>query len=53
MIQETQLASSWLINGFQTTVVLWCWVAAVLLFGLWRSTLRPEDDPIRPSGPHR
>jgi len=51
MTHEIQTASPWLVNGFQATVALWCWLAATLLFGLWRSTLRPEADPIRPSGP--
>jgi hypothetical protein len=40
-----------LFSGFQALLVLGTWCAVVLLFGLYRSWLRPEPDPIRPSGP--
>ena len=40
-----------MLSGFQAVLALGLWCAAVLLFGLYRSWLRPEPDPIRPSGP--
>lgn len=43
--------SGWIVSGFQAIVTLWIWVAAVFLYGLWRSTSQAEPDPIRPSGP--
>jgi hypothetical protein len=39
------------ISGFQAVCALWAWVAVVVLFGLWRSVLKPEPDAIRQSGP--
>ena len=41
----------WIVTGYQAIVTLWVWVAAVLLYGLWRSTAQSDPDPIRPSGP--
>jgi len=44
--------AGWMINGFQSMVVLWCWTVLVLVHGLaYRSLRRPEPDPLRPSGP--
>ena len=43
--------AGWMISGFSAIVVLWVWVAVVLLHGLVRSTARPDPDPIRASGP--
>jgi len=40
-----------MLSGFQALLALGLWWAAVLLFGLYRSWLRPEPDPIRSSGP--
>ena len=44
-------ASGWLVNGFESVVVLWAWMAMALLHGLWRSMWKPAADPIRPAGP--
>ena len=41
-----------MISGFSAISLLWLWVAVVLLHGLFRSTLRSDPDPHRPSGPH-
>jgi hypothetical protein len=38
-------------SGFQALLSLIVWVAVVALYGLYRSWLRPEPDPIRLSGP--
>jgi len=51
MAHEARQVGGWLIDGFAAIVVLWVWVGAVLLHGAWRSTLRPDPDPIRPAGP--
>jgi len=51
MTHETGGDAGWLITGFQYSVVLWVWVAAVVLYGLWRSVAKPDPDPIRPAGP--
>jgi len=48
---EAAPMAGWIINGFETLVVLATWVGVVVLYGLWRSLNRPEPDPIRPSGP--
>lgn len=48
---ETVAAAGWVIDGFQAMIAVWVWVAAVVLFGLWRSFYRSEPDSIRPSGP--
>ncbi len=39
------------ISGFQAVCAVWIWVAVVVLFGLWRSAVKPEPDAIRQSGP--
>ena len=41
----------WYATGFVAAIVLWAWVAAVLLFGLWRSIYQPAADPLRSAGP--
>jgi hypothetical protein len=51
MTHGTESHAGWIISGFQAIVGLWIWVAAVLLYGLWRSTAKSDPDPIRPSGP--
>lgn len=43
--------AGWYVTGFQAQVLLWVWCVAVLLYGLWRSVVHPDPDPIRPSGP--
>lgn len=40
-----------LISGFQAQVALGIWIAAVLLYGLFRSVAAAQPDPVRPSGP--
>lgn len=51
-MHEAQAAAGWLIDGFQTMVLLTIWSVAVLAYGLfWRSMGRPQPDPIRPAGP--
>lgn len=44
-------AAHGMISGFSAIVALWIWVGAVLLHALFRSTVRSDPDPIRPSGP--
>jgi hypothetical protein len=51
MAHETAAATGWIVSGYQAWVILWIWVGVMLLHGLWRSTSRPEPDPVRPSGP--
>lgn len=52
MHHESAVAAGWLIDGFQTMVVLAVWALAVVAYGFfWRSMTRPEPDPVRPSGP--
>jgi hypothetical protein len=46
-----ELASGWIVTGFQYVAALWIWVVVVLLNGFIRSLYQPEPDPIRPSGP--
>lgn len=41
----------WLISGFQAQIALGIWIAAVLLYGLFRSVAAPRPDTVRPSGP--
>lgn len=38
-------------TGYLAWTILWVWLGAVILHGLVRSLMRPEPDPIRPSGP--
>ncbi|HKQ60112.1 MAG TPA: hypothetical protein VJS92_02430 [Candidatus Polarisedimenticolaceae bacterium] len=40
-----------MINGFEATLSVAAWMLAVALHGAYRSMLRPEPDPPRPSGP--
>ena len=47
----TETARGFMPDGFLVWVLLCVWLGAVLLHGLARSFLRPEPDPIRPSGP--
>jgi len=52
MTYDAEQAAGWMLSGFQSMTVLWIWIVAVVLYGLfWRSMSRPEPDPIRPSGP--
>lgn len=51
MMHGTMEQAGWLITGFQYSVVVWVWVAAVVLHGLWRSVAKPNPDSIRPAGP--
>jgi len=44
-------AAHGMISGFSAIVTLWVWLILVLLHALFRSTVRPEPDAIRPSGP--
>ena len=48
---ETELAPISILSGFQALIALGVWVAAVVLYALYRSVLDPQPDPIRPSGP--
>ncbi len=41
----------WMIDGFQTVILVWLWVALVVIGAAWRSLYGPEIDPIRPAGP--
>ena len=43
--------TGWFISGFETQVVLWCWVVFVLFYGLYRSVKNPAPDAMRDSGP--
>jgi len=49
--ESAATTAGWILSGYQAFVVLWVWVACVLLYGLWRSAVRPEPDAIRASGP--
>ena len=51
MTGEAEPVSGWIISGYQYVWALWIWAAIVVLFGLWRSMLKPDPDPIRPAGP--
>jgi len=53
MMHAAQPSAGWIISGFQAVVILWAWVAVVLLHGLWRSVTKPDPDAIRESGPTR
>ena len=48
---ETELPSVPILSGFQALVALCIWVAAALLYALFRSVMDPDPDPVRPSGP--
>lgn len=50
-VQDAHEISGWLPDEFLSMVLVGFWVIAVLLFGIWRSVIRPDPDPIRPSGP--
>ena len=47
----TEIAHGFMPGGFLVWVLLWVWFGVVILHGLTRSFLKPEPDPIRPSGP--
>ena len=49
MTHEVQSSAGWIVSGFQAIVILWAWVAVVLLHGLWRSVAKPDPDAIRSS----
>mgnify|MGYP001825680210 CR=1 FL=1 len=51
MTHQLQPSAGWIVSGFQAVVVLWAWVAVVLIHGLWRSVAKPDPDAIRSSGP--
>ena len=51
MMHEVQPPTGWIVSGFQAVVILWAWVAVVLLHGLWHSVAKPDPDAIRDSGP--
>jgi len=51
MAHELQPPAGWIVSGFQAVVILWSWVAVVLIHGLWRSVAKPDPDTIRSSGP--
>ena len=51
MTGGTEPVTGWIISGFQYVLALWVWSALIALFGLWRSMVKPDPDPIRPSGP--
>ena len=51
MTGQAEPVAGWIINGFQYVSMVWIWTALVVLFGLWRSMIKPDPDPIRPSGP--
>jgi hypothetical protein len=51
MTGAVEPVAGWIINGFQYVSLIWIWAAMVLLFGLWRSMVKADPDPIRPSGP--
>jgi hypothetical protein len=51
MTHQLQPSVGWIVSGFQAVVVLWAWVAVVLIHGLWRSAAKPDPDAIRSSGP--
>ncbi len=38
-------------DGYLVWILLWIWLGVVLLHGLARSFVKPDPDPIRPSGP--
>jgi len=40
-----------MLSLFTATTAVSAWVLIVLLHGVWRSTLKAELDPVRPSGP--
>jgi hypothetical protein len=50
-MHEMQFSAGWIVSGFEAVVILWAWVAIVLLHGLWRSVAKPDPDTIRSSGP--
>ncbi|HEX4825729.1 MAG TPA: hypothetical protein VFV19_15615 [Candidatus Polarisedimenticolaceae bacterium] len=41
----------WMLDVRVAKIVLAAWVAAVLVYGLWRSRGAAAQDPIRESGP--
>ena len=47
----TETARGFMPDGFLVWVLLWVWFGVVILHGLARSFLKPQPDPIRPSGP--
>ncbi len=51
MIDAAETVTGWIVTGFQAQVLLWIWIVLVLLYGLYRSTARPEADSIRSAGP--
>lgn len=51
MMHEVEAPAGWIVSGFQAVVILWIWVAAALLHGLWRSVAKPDPDAIRSAGP--
>ena len=40
-----------MITGFLATVVIWVWVIVAVIYGIWRSVGKADQDPIRPAGP--
>ena len=48
---EGSVATGWMIDGLQATLLLWTWAALVLAYGSWRSFFRADPDPLRDSGP--
>ncbi len=44
-------ATGWIVDTTHAWVFLGCWVAVVLIYGLWRSRGEAPQDTIRPSGP--
>ena len=46
-----QHETGWMVDGYLTWIALWVWIAAVLMYGAWRSLSHPAPDSIRPSGP--
>ena len=41
----------WLPSGFEAVLTLIAWGVLVLAYGMYRSAVRPEPGPPRPSGP--
>jgi hypothetical protein len=50
-MNHTPTLTGWIPTGFQCMVLIWAWLAAVVLNGLLRSVYQPEPDPVRRSGP--